>query len=375
MNVEMLRKQNLIIYEIVVGSHAYGTATEKSDRDIRGVFRIPVKDRFVIGRVPTEVGQEKPEDIKFYELQKFIYLAADCNPNIIEFLFSPDDCIIFKSSAMQQIIDARDLFVSKKAYHTFSGYAFAQIKKAKGEHKWINNPKPKDPPNREDFCWIIPIHLSSTVDGFGTFYYLPGSSNMPFRPIPLAELPSYRKVNLRECHVAALEHVPNTYRLYHYGDVANGVFRNGNLVCESIPLEDEKNRLVGLLIYNDNEYQKAMLDWKNYWVWVKERNPERWIAQESGQVDYDCKNMQHCIRLLLSGESILQTGKPIVRFEGETLQFLRDIRAGKFKYDYLMEFVEKKMEELKVVNEKSHLPHSVDKDAISKLFQQISWGE
>jgi len=75
------------------------------------------------------------------------------------------------------------------------------------------------------------------------------------------------------------------------------------------------------MIYNDNEYQKAMIDWKNYWTWIKERNPNRWIAQEKGEINYDTKNMQHCIRLLLSTKNILTKGEPIVRFEGDTLAF------------------------------------------------------
>ena len=64
-----------------------------------------------------------------------------------------------------------------------------------------------------------------------------------------------------------------------------------------------------------------MIDWKNYWTWIKERNPNRWIAQEKGEINYDTKNMQHCIRLLLSTKNILTKGEPIVRFEGDTLAF------------------------------------------------------
>jgi len=274
MNLEMLEKSNWIIYKWLTGSYAYGTAIEgKSDKDYRGIFVLPLSERVTLKSSIPEVGQEKPVDVKYYEVEKFLQLALDCNPNIVEFLFPPSDCIEICTPIMQMIIDNRNLFISKKAFHTFSGYAYAQIKKAKGEHKWINNPKPENPPIRDEFCWVIPSE-SMSYD----------VKNIPARPVSINK----SGINLEEYHAAGLEHVSNTFRLYHYGNSSKGVFRNNNLVCESIPIEDEASKFWGFLIYNDDEYQKAMLDWKNYWTWKKERNPNRWIAQEKGEIDFDC---------------------------------------------------------------------------------------
>jgi hypothetical protein len=86
---------------------------------------------------------------------------------------------------------------------------------------------------------------------------------------------------------------------------------------------------------------------------------------------FDGKNMLHCFRLLMSGKSILETGMPIVRFEGEQLQFLKDIRAGKYQYDELMTDVEKRMIDLKTLYETSTLPHSPDKQKIDDLYREI----
>ena len=44
-------------------------------------------------------------------------------------------------------------------------------------------------------------------------------------------------------------------------------------------------------------------------------------------MDYDAKNMMHLVRLLLSGENIVKTGEPIVRFDGERL--LLDLSLAK----------------------------------------------
>jgi predicted nucleotidyltransferase len=369
MNLEMLENMGWIIYKSVTGSHAYGTNIPTSDRDIRGIFVMPLRERLSLTPLPSEVGDHK-QDIKFYELKKFIELATDCNPNICEFLFMPKDCIEYIHPLMQKIIDNRHLFISKKAYHTHSGYAFAQIKKAKGENKWVNNPKPKEPPTMAEFCRVIPM-TSNNID-VNIVEFWRRINIQPARPIPLDKFlemsPSW---NLNHFHVAALEHVPDTYRLYYYGEGAKGVFRNGNLACESIPMDDEYSKFYGLLIYNHQEYEKAKMEWKNYWTWVKERNPARWKSQEDGEMLFDGKNMLHCFRLLMSGKSILENGVPIIRFEGEQLQFLKDIRAGKYKYEELIIDVEKRMENLKTIYETSTLPHSPDKQKIDDLYREI----
>lgn len=38
MNIDILKTSNKIIFETIAGSHSYGTNTEKSDIDIRGIF-------------------------------------------------------------------------------------------------------------------------------------------------------------------------------------------------------------------------------------------------------------------------------------------------------------------------------------------------
>jgi len=189
----------------------------------------------------------------------------------------------------------------------------------------------------------------------------------PCRPVTLKD----SGINLKHCHAAALEHAPFVYRLYDYGTKAKGVFRGDMLVCESIPMDDERRRFCGLLIYNHQEYDKALKDWRRYHDWKKNRNESRWKNQEGGEFQYDRKNMMHCVRLLISGESILRHGHPLVRCEGATRQYLLDIRAGKFGYEEIMADVEKRMESLKRLRGKSKLPPVPDIKPIDRLFSEI----
>jgi uncharacterized protein len=138
----------------------------------------------------------------------------------------------------------------------------------------------------------------------------------PCRPVPLNQI----GWELERYHAARSEHVPDTYRLYHYGSDARGTFRGDVPVCESIPEADEANRFAGLLIFNEQAWKQSFTEHQNYWGWRKNRNDARREQQEAGQLDYDAKNMMHTVRLLMSGRSILERGEPIVRFEGRHLR-------------------------------------------------------
>jgi len=384
-NVEELKKSGYIIYEHIAGSHLYGLNIEGSDIDIRGIHILPLNERLSIMDFDLEISNDK-EDIKYYDIKKFMKLASDCNPALIESLWVPNDCIKICTPKMRKIIENRNIFISKKAYYTFAGYSHSQISKATGRHKLINNPKPKDPPRKEDFCRIIPLSLwneyKSRQCGFrADLCYIETMcndlelaefiANTPCRPIEYNRLSKI--YDLSKFHVASLEHVPNTYRLYYYGSQSKGVFRGDQMLveCESISLDDERDRFVGLLVYSEQEYEKELKAWKNYHDWVRERNESRWKDQENKVVSYDQKNMLHCFRLLYSGKNILTSGSPIVRFEGKQREFLMDIRRNKFTYEYLMELVEKEMKELDELKEKSTLPWGCDVKKVNELYLEL----
>lgn len=189
---ELLTSQRgLIIFESVVGSQAYGTALPESDQDIKGIFAVLAQKYLQLESPPSQLSDEKGDTV-FYSLRRFQELAATANPNIIELLFMPADCVRFKSLCFEFIEERRDMFLTKAVYDSHIGYAHAQIKKARGQNKWVNNPQPEERPLIDDFCWFVP-HENNSKDEF------------PLRPKPLSTLP----VLLSECHAAALEHCPS----------------------------------------------------------------------------------------------------------------------------------------------------------------------
>jgi hypothetical protein len=374
--LDELRASNRIIYSVISGSHAYGTNTPESDQDLRGYFWVPPHDYISLYDVQPQVDDEA-HDICYYSLKRAFDLLKTANPNQIELLWIPQDCIqIARSPIMDEILANRHLFISKKTYTTHASYAAMQIKKAKGKNKKVHNPQPETMPRKEDFCWVIDMDRGFNLSLIwkqlvwdSKLTTVDTDSSFPFRPVPLKE----SGLNLSHFHVSSLEHVPNAYRMYYYGNDAKGVFRGDQMLCcESISMDDELDRFRGLLIYNKEEYEKAVKDWHSYWDWVKNRNDSRWIDQEKGLVDFDAKNMMHCARLMMSCEHIFTHGEPLVRFEGEPLEFLRKIRRGEISYEKIMEFVEAKDATLKELYEKSTvIPQEVDMEKLDMFYKYL----
>ena len=139
------------IFECITGSRLYGTDTPESDFDYRGVC-IPPMDILLdpFNNFNQKDSGFKEEDRCIYNLSKFIKLCADANPNIIELLFVSKEKRLINSLAWEYIVEHKDLFISKKAKFTFSGYAFSQLKLIERHRKWFLNP-PKEKPERKNY--------------------------------------------------------------------------------------------------------------------------------------------------------------------------------------------------------------------------------
>jgi len=138
-----------LIFMTVAGSRMYGTNIATSDVDKRGVCVPPKK--VVYGFARNFNQQEFPnEDTVVFSLMKFMQLAADANPNVIELLFAPDDCVEVCHPTWGRLLERRNLFLTAKAYHTFTGYAHSQLKRINGHRAWLMNP-PTHKPTREEY--------------------------------------------------------------------------------------------------------------------------------------------------------------------------------------------------------------------------------
>jgi predicted nucleotidyltransferase len=127
--------QDSTLYLVRVGSKAYGTDNANSDDDFKGFCVPPPKYMLGFDSKFEQAETHEPDDLVVYEIRKYFKLMAACNPSIIESAFvDPKDVFICHPLA-QTIIDKRDAFLSRRARHTFSGYAISQLKKMELDKK------------------------------------------------------------------------------------------------------------------------------------------------------------------------------------------------------------------------------------------------
>jgi predicted nucleotidyltransferase len=72
---------------------------------------------------------KKEFDFSIYNITKYFRLCADGNPNMVDSLFVPFRCITHSTSVGNLVRENRHLFLSKKCWHTFKGYAYSQMHK------------------------------------------------------------------------------------------------------------------------------------------------------------------------------------------------------------------------------------------------------
>lgn len=109
------------------GSHAYGTNVEDSDIDIRGIA-LNSKQETLLQRDYEQV-VERETDTVIYSLTKIVELLSDDNPNTLEILFLRPDQYLYLSPLGQELVDKRHMFLYKRAYYSFGGYARQQLRR------------------------------------------------------------------------------------------------------------------------------------------------------------------------------------------------------------------------------------------------------
>ncbi|MFI2643469.1 DNA polymerase beta superfamily protein [Streptomyces sp. NPDC018610] len=114
------------IYACVMGSRAFGLATDDSDTDRRGVFVAPTPLYWRFEKPPTHVDGPLPEQFS-WELERFCELALRANPNILECLHSP--LVEYADDTGRELLALRQAFLSRRAHESFTGYALAQRRK------------------------------------------------------------------------------------------------------------------------------------------------------------------------------------------------------------------------------------------------------
>lgn len=314
-------KDRTILYTRA-GSRAYGTHTEDSDYDYKGICIPPEEYRlgFLKHFEQTDFKPHENAEATIFDIQKYFKLATDANPNILELLWTEDEDVIEIDKCGELLRKNRELFLSKKVLHTYRGYAMSQLKRVETHRRWLLTP-PDHQPTRKEYD----IERERGISSEQIAAALTAIKNkMDSWQIDFGELDEASKIYINE-------------------QVQNYLL--------DIDLE-QKFRTAGASLGFDNnfieylnkerEYKQALANYKQYEEWKKNRNPKR--AELEAKYGYDCysddtefltengwrlfKDIQEdeklatvCLELNEKGESLTQRKYLSVEYQNYTDKF------------------------------------------------------
>lgn len=113
----------------VVGSTAYGLDTENSDIDWLGFYAAPTREILGLGveKVVDKTIVTKDPDQQMHEVGKYIKLALQGNPTILELMWLPE----YETAhyVARELLIGREKFLSKQIAKRYGGYVLQQVKR------------------------------------------------------------------------------------------------------------------------------------------------------------------------------------------------------------------------------------------------------
>lgn len=338
-----LRRQNLILLEAVSGSRAYGLDTPESDTDIKGVFYLPQRQFYGLD-YQAQIS-DAGNDVVYYELGRFVELLLQSNPNILELLASPADCVRMRSPLMDAF--RPEYFLSRACCATFAGYAAGQIRKARGLNKKIVNPMSLQKKTVLDFCFVIE-----------------GAQG-----IPLAKWLAAKGWVQQKAGLADVAHARGLYAVfYDEGGLCGyrGIMQKpgaDSLVLSRIAPDTPP---LAYLSFNQDGYSSYCREYASYRQWLRERNEVRYRETLRHGQAYDAKNMMHTFRLLETACDLARYGE--VRVRRPNREELLAIKRGVFSYEELTLRAQTLLNEAEALFAVSALPALPDRVAAAEAL-------
>lgn len=300
------------------GSYAYGTNVESSDLDVRGIATHSPAD--ILTRKGFDQVENSETDTVVYSLEKMISLLSNCNPNTIEILGLEPWQYLYISDIGKELVENRDMFLSKKAIHSFGGYANSQLRRLDNKAVRLVNQAEREK------------HILNSINN--ARYVFPD-------------------------------------RYFYFSDDAI------NLYVDKAVQEDYDTEIfmdVNLHHYPLRDYKAMWSEMNNIvkdYAKIGKRNKHAIEHNKLG------KHMMHLVRLYLMCIDILESGQ-IITFREKDHDFLMEIRNGKYLDDNMQptkEFyeivddLENKMEYWKIHTE---LPDKPDYERINKFLMETN---
>lgn len=290
-----------VLVKMIFGSHLYGTNTEKSDMDYKGIYLPSIED-CVLDKVQKTYNESTSNDrvkntvqdvdYELYSLQHFIKLACAGETVAIDMLHTPDKLLIEKTPVWESMQSNRSMFYSKNM-NAFIGYARSQAKRysVKGERLQL----------AEDCLKCLETYPE--MDKLKKYFvYL----------VSLGALLTERD---------------------RFGNKFIDI--NGRLFSETVNVKYTKEKIKEIIKDYGHRAQKA---------------------KEAGGIDW--KAISHAVRVTLEIEEIIKTRNLV--FPLKEKEFVLDIKQGRHTIEQVMAWLDEKIYFVEQETMKSDLPEKVN---------------
>jgi predicted nucleotidyltransferase len=320
-------KDEMILFKCLGGSYLYGTNSESSDKDYKGVFLPHLRD-LILGKAPkhytsttgsfNERNSSDDVDETYYSLQYFLELAAKGDTNAIDILFAYTnyEAVIIDTPIWNEIIENIDKILTKNV-KAYLGFCKSQCIKYS-----VKGDKLKNYSTFEKFC----VKYLYQKDEHGAPDTLFNCLNIEYSnddypnimSKPIIPPPGERfKIGF------------NKETEYNFGD--HCYFETALNKESYITISDVKFQLNDSIKSACHKVQKVIASY----------GKRAEAAASNNGVDW--KAISHCIRVLLQVEELLTSGKII--FPLKDAEFIKSIKynTSNLTYEDIMQMIENKI--------------------------------
>jgi predicted nucleotidyltransferase len=338
-----------IIFKALSGSYLYGTNSELSDKDIKGVF-LPDLDDLILNKVTnhyvfsTNKNKNTADDIDetYYSLHYFFELLSKGDTNALDILFAHtnQDVVIQTSHIWKEIIQNIDKLLTKNI-KSYLGYCKSQCQKysLKG-NKLANFHKLANFLSRENSYYLADNEdhtlyhcLNSKLKGdfsnkvLDKFIPKVGEEKIKFTEIDFGD----------HCYIETADN-KESYLVIHgvkfqLNDWSKTCFNKVEKIIDSYGKRSEES------------------------------------AQNNGN---DWKAISHALRVVLQAEEILKTH--YLKFPLKHAEFIKNIKYKKsaMNSEEILQLIEDKINEIEnEILPKSNLPDQVDYEWINQFILKV----
>lgn len=317
------------ILEIKFGSHLYGTDTENSDLDLKGIY-LPEAREIVLGKIKKTVTTSRPKrenerntkddvDIEILSLDQFLKLLLEGQTMALDMLYAPRTMWTYFNSDTMKIwepIYAHRMRLMNRRLNAFVGYARQQAAKYGQKGFRVHAIR-----SALEFLKSHPTEMDR-IDVLG---------------IPVIEAWVKETNN---------ENIRLTYKENIDGKILPYIEVCGKFIALGVTFKNAKKSVQSRF---DAYGQRALLVERNEGI--------------------DWKALSHAVRVNSQAEEVLTTG--FITFPRPDRELLLLVKTGKLPYNQVAEIIEEGLEKLQKASELSLLPDEPDYEWANNFIFEI----